>query len=606
MMLYESNTSKSDEDWNDNWDENWDNDVHLEDIHFEDEQFDEITLEAEKEDVNYRSKISLGYPQNAEEKCPKDTSRSGLGLELTIGEDASKYKANREYSIFLASALGDAGLKLHADSHVEKLLNTISVEVKNMASFKVVSSYDSSDSFVRSLINEEEDEKPFGDVLASNYINWLTKPGFGRFEEWLTLDHSGIFKAVVLNPKTDSRMLEILWARTLNLEKLEQIGSKYNISRERVRQIEKLGQQIVHRELVKLRITDLISLRHHDKGIVTVDDLQQEFGDYWWIIFVFLKSVSLSDIQFERSSNTFWLCTKEEAKKLKKAVSNLPECFEADRLCELLSVSNVKEFHISVVNEQFNQKDGMFYSRQTSLERICENILRECFPEGVHIHDEDEMSLFWEIAAERYGNKNLPPSIPALGPKIAAVGVMCDKGKYKIKLDRYISDSLISELYKYITSGRKESYSYKELFEVFQAELRKQGVSNIYYLQGILKETVRPKCCSSRINVIWKRSGVSLYNRNMSSNYKAPFCVDDVDLSKVEIGYLRNMMEACLVGRKYVFSQDIYDKLIVHSRPLLERNNIFQPRELFVLLRWLFGSEYLFNGLYVMKKTEGK
>ena len=606
MMFYEPKTSKSDEDWNDNWDDNWDNDVRLEDIYFENEQFNEITLEAENEDVINRSKISLDYPQNAEEKNPKDTSCSSLGLESTIGEDAYKYKANREYSIFLASALGDAGLKLRAESHVEKLLNTISVEVQNTASFKVVSSYDSNYSFVRSLIKEEEDEKPFGVVLASNYIDWLTKPGFGRFEEWLTLNPSGIFKAVVLNPKTDSRMLEILWARTLNLEKLEQIGSKYNITRERVRQIAKLGQQIVHRELVKLRIAELISLRHHAKGIVTVDNLQQEFGDYWWIIFIFLKSASLSNIQFERSSNTFWICTKEDAKKFKKAVSNLPECFEADRLCELLSVSNLKEFHISVVNEHFNQKGGMFYSRQTSLERICENILRECYPDGVHIHDEDEISRFWRIAAERYGNKNLPSSLHALGLKIAEVGVMCDKGKYKIKQDRYISGSLISEFYKYITSGRKESYSYKELFEVFQEELRKQGVLNIYYLQGILKETVGPKCCSSMINVIWKTSGVSLYNRNTSSNYKAPFCVDDVDLSKAEINYLRNMIESSLAERKSVFSQDIYDKMIVHSRLLLERNNIFQPRELFVLLRWLFGSEYLFNGCYVTKKTAEK
>ena len=68
--------------------------------------------------------------------------------------------------------------------------------------------------------------------------------------------------------------------------------------------------------------------------------------------------------------------------------------------------------------------------------------------------------------------------------------ILCGKGEYKLKKEKYISKDLTKRLDKYIKSSTSKIIPVTTLFHVFENDLQNEGVDNRYYLQGILHENI--------------------------------------------------------------------------------------------------------------------
>ena len=82
----------------------------------------------------------------------------------------------------------------------------------------------------------------------------------------------------------------------------------------------------------------------------------------------------------------------------------------------------------------------------------------------------------------------MPESDRALTSRISNICVLCGRGIYKPKQEKYISPGLANKIFEYITNSENSIFLLNTIFSVFEKELVSEGVDNKYYLQGILRE----------------------------------------------------------------------------------------------------------------------
>lgn len=82
---------------------------------------------------------------------------------------------------------------------------------------------------------------------------------------------------------------------------------------------------------------------------------------------------------------------------------------------------------------------------------------------------------------------------------------------YKLKQKQYIPKNLAKRIYDYIVCGNDRIYLMNTLFSVFETDLRKSGVDNKYFLQGILHELYGDELIFTRDYVSTDEGETSIY-----------------------------------------------------------------------------------------------
>lgn len=274
---------------------------------------------------------------------------------------------------------------------------------------------------------------------------------------------------------------------------LGDIGENINITRERVRQIENRIKDKFYEFNIRTRIISKISAELNGTLILTDADISQFCGPYSQELIYLLQIVENDYYTYDKELDIFIIGDYSVHDKTYQYIDMLPDIIKAEQLPEIVNKAKQErdippQIFEKVLLETYDKNDKIFYKNRLSQKFIYEKILRKYYPCGVHIYDEKEMNRFKDLVRLDFGEVKSSESKRALPARIAAIGVLCDRGTYKAKQEYYISDELAGRIYRYIDKSKGKILLINKLFQIFKTDLKEEGVNNKYYLQGIIRE----------------------------------------------------------------------------------------------------------------------
>lgn len=316
----------------------------------------------------------------------------------------------------------------------------------------------------------------FKDVASD--INFIENYSSESIVRLLGMNLEDFIESVIMR---DTRSYEIIKLYN-NGEKLESIGNRFDITKERVRQI-----------VSKLRymVTDLFIDGTSDKDIVDLDKykeiIQKTLLDTNKINLLNLfindedlkeKFDLLEDSILNDLINSIWINELELLIKNDIERLNLSNYISVDIIFKKLK--NNENFRVSKYAVVSNERVS------GSISNIRIEVIKHLYPNGIYISQENIDNIV-DITNEITG-KNKDNSSFFLKNSIVKVCVLRDKNTYIHPDLINIDENLVKDLRDYILDRSGVELFYGTLFRVFEDRLRNQGIDNEYYLHGVISK----------------------------------------------------------------------------------------------------------------------
>ena len=279
---------------------------------------------------------------------------------------------------------------------------------------------------------------------------------------------------------------------------LQEIGDKYNYSRERIRQIENNYIDRFRTFYSKISRFGIFRIVLGSEYCYTVKDIKRIFGkDFEFYIYLFKKLFDNEIIIFDNGI----ICdnsVKNWYNYAKDYIQSMPKMFnkrninkyvrEIDAVLDNYGVT-IKESLIKGIISNTYKLNGIFYCRSdVSIRDKCVFILEKHYTKGIRIYDEAEIENFLHIYEQTFGPYELSTNCHAVQSTLNRFTILCDKDKYKVKDDILISQELLNDICKYIDSNSKPFVFTGAIYYAFKKRLKEEGIKNICHLYGILRE----------------------------------------------------------------------------------------------------------------------
>ena len=315
------------------------------------------------------------------------------------------------------------------------------------------------------------------------------------FLNWCSFDinHNQVVNDAISKIMNNSRMYSVLSMRAQR-KTLEEVGQQLGVTRERVRQIEAKAIRVFSNSQKQYNLIQYISADKNGADIIYESDLVKYFGEDTDVIVYLLASVKTVKYKYEQSINGFIVGTEDLYNKTVMYVEeSVPTAFnksQLDQICETAfdEYGLPKDLLKQVVEKQYNVTGDIYHRNRLTKSEVYEKVLSEFFPEGIHITDDNEIAAFRNCIVKKYGDVDLPQNNRAIAARLASIGTLYDRGTYIAKREKWISDELEDKIYNYIQNNENPVLLISMVFSSFENELLQEGVTNRYFLQGILKD----------------------------------------------------------------------------------------------------------------------
>ncbi len=445
------------------------------------------------------------------------------------------------------------------------------------------------------------------------------------------------------------KILIDLKEKTLNVIKLrsegktlEEVGSLMGVTRERIRQIEKKGtDKIISRSMI-LKLPQLIAA-DSITSMISEDDFHNFFGNNGKIFFYIYKGLDDEILKYNRQYDVFLAGRDDSFDDEIAFVDTMPEIFRDSELEKFIKEGaqeeGVSEEQLrTVIASQYKITGNVYHKSRLSLSKVYLSVVKQYFPNGIHISDETDLKRFRTHLHEDYGDIAGEASKHSIEAIIARVCILCGRGTYKPKQDKYIPDTLLNRIDDYIKNENQPIFFIRSIFLEFETELKEFGVDNHYFLQGILKENFGDKYYVSRdyvskdknirtihgqiekfvksqdyviskAKIKEKFSGVTpiiidmtLMEPDILSYFGGYIYADNLRLYDSDVEYLRGLIEELIRDGKPHHCQELYDAISSDRPELLGRLQIDYEYSLFSVINYIFGDDYEFSRPYIAAK----
>lgn len=299
---------------------------------------------------------------------------------------------------------------------------------------------------------------------------------------------------------------------------LEEIGKLHNITRERVRQLEKKSINIFNspkNQLLRGRIISQMQLLSTYDNFITIEDLQK-FGINKSIAILLAKC--LDDIVYEQEWNLFFF-NIGLLRKFESVLIEIPTEFTVNDLNFYAEyISDVLNNTLSVVEicyllEKKYHKYGDFYvTGRLKQKTVLSYLMVQYFPDGIDLYDEVSLNLLREKAREHFDGFELSDNNRAITGRLQAFCSMIGRGIWKLDINRpVLYGELLERIIDYIKNYNSPVVPVSAVFVEFQDELSDLDIANKYHLQGQLKRVLPTEC---------KTNKDYIYSGNIESFYK--------------------------------------------------------------------------------------
>jgi hypothetical protein len=462
-----------------------------------------------------------------------------------------------------------------------------------------------------------------------------------RFLSWcnfdLTAEIEGIFNKIYANEK----LKLVIQMRTAG-NTLEQIGSVLMVTRERVRQLEVKAKRMFSRYQSRIRIISKISAERNGDTVITPIEIKDYCQSKHNELLFLLRSSESVNFIYDKALDVFIVGDDSLSSRVQAYVETLPDIIGTSQLPALLSAASEdedipEEMLERCIKESYRVTGEVYHRTRLSLASIYTSIIGEFYPDGIHAYDDNEIARFRQLVFERYGDVKLPENNRALTARIAGICILCDRGTYRLKQKQYISRKLANRIDRYMEDSEFPIFLTNTLYSVFEAELNAEGVTNKYYLQGILHELFGNKYNFSRDYISKDSEITSVYStivtfiegfahpvtrQQIQSSFPGvpeiviSFAVEDPEIlnyfgsylhashlsvSNDEKQYLESTIAQIVSDNGTHHIKDI-TQIIMRDKPeILTRNAALFPFSAYSLIEYLFRSKFQFSRPYVAK-----
>ena len=422
---------------------------------------------------------------------------------------------------------------------------------------------------------------------------------------------------------------------------LQQIGQTMDLTRERIRQIEKKAKKDFARWQSRNRILSIITAERNGDTILSVLEIEEYFGIFSKEMLFFLRKTKSSYYSYDSQLDMFIVGDDLLSEKIEFFIEDLPKVFDRNSIAKILRDAEEESLPAEIVDkviEDNYQLTGTVYHRnKLTLTEIYTQILNQYYLNGIKAYDEEQLREFRNLLYKKYGYIQISPTDHALTARITDIGILCGRGVYKPKQKKYISKKLEKKIVSYIEESKSPIFLTNTLFSVFEEELIAEGINNKYYLQGILKELYANKFVFRRDYIAKDESETSLYNEVVKFIKNSKYIVSKTQIEKAFPGipnvvlncsirdpnvlnffgeylygsnlnltnkdqeYLKKIVFKFLSEKNMCHRQDVFVFINRDNPELLKKASITMAFRLFSVLEYLFKESFQFAQPYIAR-----
>lgn len=441
----------------------------------------------------------------------------------------------------------------------------------------------------------------------------------------------------------DPRQLMVIKQRAKRMT-LEEIAKPMNITRERVRQIEAKFKRQFSNWQKHQRILFKIFLDLNEEIGLFTQEISNFIGEYGEE-FVYLMKYSENNENYDSNLDMFLMNGSIFTEKVQTFVESLPDAFPEKKIIEFIQIAEENNKYpgkmvLAAIKDSYRKTGDTYHRVRLSLTMIYGNVLKEFYPEGLHVYDTDELRVFKQRVMDLYSINISDKSDRAIIGILTKIGILCGRGIYKYRDEKpYISSDLAGRIHDYIENSESPIFMTNTIFSVFDEELLAEGIDNKYFLQGVLRDLYEHKWVFRRDYISKDESYTNFYSSIVEyiENSQYPISKEEIKrefpgvteivinvsindpyiinlfglyihscrlkLSNADKKYLNNIIDRYLNRKEVYHCAELYDYIKDDHPTLLSNNFIQHAYSLYSLLEYLFKDYYNFSRPYVSKKN---
>ena len=425
---------------------------------------------------------------------------------------------------------------------------------------------------------------------------------------------------------------------------LDQIGQQYQKTRERIRQIEARAKRYFDQWNANSRIMLYISAINDSKEVISPDNVLSLFGEYGKEMLYLLKTSDQKYYFYVSDVDCFVLGNRSQLDEIIAEINGFPDLINNDGIEELAKKQYYtkgidKDVFMVAIKSVYKRSEKVYYKTSLNSSKIYLYIIEKYYPNGILLYDDDVMTDFRRHIKEEFGEEYISANDRAVRARIIDNCIMCDKGKYMIRKESYISEELLYDIVFYIDNEEKSVIMLNTVFTLFRNRLLSVGIDNRYFLQGVLKEELSDRYSFSR-DYIFKDGNIKSFYKeivNYIQKFDYPitkkqifdyfpgiteivlnFSVSDesiinffgeylhgsrLNLNDDDIKYLYNAVDELIDDCGAHHGKELYEIISKDNPTVLNKAGIFHAYSLFSVVEYLFRNEFQFSRPYFAKNN---
>ncbi len=422
---------------------------------------------------------------------------------------------------------------------------------------------------------------------------------------------------------------------------LADIGSELNVTRERVRQIEK---KTIYKliecsdELNEIIYCFYKDINRENENFITIEEFIKYIRDEQLARYLIIILGS-EEINIKYDENFAILYNSKEVSIDKIIIEAKEEIKDIFPVSEITTFNKVQK--TIVENEYRLYQEKIFVKKSVNISDIYMNEIKENFISGYDIGSDIDYNKLIEIIKEKYGDIEVSSKRSVQGMIDRCGFIQIDRGKYLSREYAInLPEKMIDRINDYINK-KSPVIAYNMIYEKFKNELEKIGVGNRFYLKGLIDEKLPEEFNTGRdfINTN-SENAVTLYDvmPKIFREFEADFTMDDIKEKMPGLNdynyenYIRAEEENGLIrmaNRQYIYvdklnitdeikkelkeyvdslfvvldsklltAQKIYASLAIKNKELLNKLHLtsrFGDFELYYLLKYLYKNDYYYS-----------
>jgi len=464
-----------------------------------------------------------------------------------------------------------------------------------------------------------------------------------RFLEWLSFDLDQFTRNYFEETLDRGRRKEVL-VRRASGETLETISKEFNVTRERIRQIESAVLDEFKRISMKLPLLQYLSADLNGETIITCDEILQ-ISPNSNIITYLLKKIPGNTFGYDKHFDCFYLKDSLDIEKCYEFKHDLPETImDKEKEIILENISKTKNIPRKLVDiifrNNFKRYGKIWHLGKLNKAAMFSIIIEKYFPNGIRIYDDDEMTRFKNYLHETFGYQDFSENNRANWGTIQRVCILCDRGVYITPSQVNIPIELLNRVERFFLKSGRTSMSFHELYDEFKEELLlKANITNRYLLQGVFNYYFGDKYYSYRDGITtdpgFKIAGeieafIEANSPVTTNELKKEFSgitdamliqniqrlpsillldngtyIHAAELNIIEQDYIIRNILSSYTKDHAVAASKLFDCLFETHADFLQRNKIHSPNTLFGVLQFMFADEFVFSRPYIGSMNTG-